>query len=280
MTTATLPSGTGIVSTNSYDNADRLTGITHVKGGSTTVASVAYTLDQVGNRTQRVDQQGTHTYAYDDLYRLTSVTFRVRRPRATPLALWQPHEHDRRRQCHDVRLRRRGPDHERDAAEPGQPDLLHLGRQREPHRARERQLLVGLRGPHGLGHGELGDDKLRLPRGRPPRLPRGQWRRHDAVHLGRGRRAAGRLGRRQPVRLRRRPDGHETVGLLVLLPGGRPGLDDGHRRQLRQQPEVLHLRCLRRSDALRRPKRTSSTSPASRRMGRACSTCGLGITIR
>jgi RHS repeat-associated protein len=75
MTTATLPSGTGIVSTYSYDNADRLTGISHVKGGSTTIASVAYTLDNVGNRTQRVDQQGTHTYAYDDLNRLTSVTY-------------------------------------------------------------------------------------------------------------------------------------------------------------------------------------------------------------
>jgi len=75
MTTATLPSGTGIVSTYAYDNADRLTGITHVNGGSTTIASVAYTLDQVGNRTQRVDQQGSHTYAYDDLYRLTSVTY-------------------------------------------------------------------------------------------------------------------------------------------------------------------------------------------------------------
>ncbi|MCC6959003.1 MAG: hypothetical protein IT301_04075 [Dehalococcoidia bacterium] len=58
---------------NQVDNADRLTGITHVKGGSTTIASVAYTLDDVGNRTQRVDQQGTHTYSYDDLYHLTSV---------------------------------------------------------------------------------------------------------------------------------------------------------------------------------------------------------------
>ena len=60
---------------NQVDNADRLTGIAHVKGGSTTIASVAYTLDDVGNRTQRVDQQGTHTYGYDDLYRLTSVTY-------------------------------------------------------------------------------------------------------------------------------------------------------------------------------------------------------------
>ncbi|MGH9252003.1 MAG: hypothetical protein ACRD0W_21170, partial [Acidimicrobiales bacterium] len=75
MTTKTLPSGTGVVSGYTYDNADRLTGISHVKGGSTTLASVAYTLDDVGNRTQRVDQAGTHTYAYDDLYRLTSVTY-------------------------------------------------------------------------------------------------------------------------------------------------------------------------------------------------------------
>jgi len=75
MTTTTLPSGTGIVSTYTYDDANRLTNIAHVKGGSTTVASVAYTLDDVGNRTQRVDQQGTHTYAYDDLHRLTSVTY-------------------------------------------------------------------------------------------------------------------------------------------------------------------------------------------------------------
>jgi YD repeat-containing protein len=52
-----------------------MTGISHVKGGTTTIASVSYTLDDIGNRTQRVDQQGTHTYAYDDVYRLTSVTY-------------------------------------------------------------------------------------------------------------------------------------------------------------------------------------------------------------
>lgn len=75
MTTATLPSGTGVVSTYTCDDADRLTNIANVKGGSTTIASVAYTLDDVGNRIQRVDQQGTHTYSYDDLYRLTSVTY-------------------------------------------------------------------------------------------------------------------------------------------------------------------------------------------------------------
>ncbi len=74
MTTATLPSSTGVVSTYTYDDADRLLGISHDKGLNT-LASVDYTLDAVGNRTQRVDQIGTHTYAYDDLYRLTSVTY-------------------------------------------------------------------------------------------------------------------------------------------------------------------------------------------------------------
>src|SRR3989304_2373919 len=75
MTRTTLPAGTGVVSSYAYDNANSLTGISHVKDGTTTIASVDYTLDAVGNRTQRVDQQGTHTYQYDDLYRLTSVTY-------------------------------------------------------------------------------------------------------------------------------------------------------------------------------------------------------------
>jgi YD repeat-containing protein len=59
MTTVTLPSGTDIVSTYTYDDADRLLGIEHVKGGTTTLAFVEYTLDDVGNRVERVDDQGT-----------------------------------------------------------------------------------------------------------------------------------------------------------------------------------------------------------------------------
>jgi RHS repeat-associated protein len=69
---ANLPNG--VVGTYSYDDADRLTGIHWVKGANT-LAYVDYTLDDAGNRTQRVDGLGTHTYAYDDLYRLTSVTY-------------------------------------------------------------------------------------------------------------------------------------------------------------------------------------------------------------
>ncbi|MBE7519744.1 MAG: RHS repeat protein [Thermoflexaceae bacterium] len=75
MTAKTLPAGTGVVSSYAYDDAGRLTGIAHVKDGQTTLASVAYTLDAVGNRTGRVDEQGTHSYQYDGLYRLTSVTY-------------------------------------------------------------------------------------------------------------------------------------------------------------------------------------------------------------
>ncbi|MBI2767788.1 MAG: RHS repeat-associated core domain-containing protein [Chloroflexi bacterium] len=74
MTTATLPSGTGVVSTYTYDNADRLTAISHDKGG-TTLASETYTLDNAGNRTQKVDLAGTESYSYDNAYRLTSVTY-------------------------------------------------------------------------------------------------------------------------------------------------------------------------------------------------------------
>src|SRR5690348_18340824 len=72
MTTVTMPNG--VVGTSSYDNANRLTGISYVKS-STTLASVSYTVDAVGNRTDRTDLAGTETYSYDDDYRLTSVTY-------------------------------------------------------------------------------------------------------------------------------------------------------------------------------------------------------------
>jgi YD repeat-containing protein len=74
LTTVTLPSSTGVTGTYGYDNADRLTSVSWLKGGNT-LASATYTLNAVGNRTQRVDQLGTHTYAYDNLHRLTSVTY-------------------------------------------------------------------------------------------------------------------------------------------------------------------------------------------------------------
>lgn len=72
MTSATLPNG--VVTTYGYDDADRLLSVDHDLG-MTPIASVAYTLNAVGNRTQRVDDLGTHTYTYDDLHRLTEVTY-------------------------------------------------------------------------------------------------------------------------------------------------------------------------------------------------------------
>ena len=59
MTSTTLPSGTGIVTSYSYDDADRLTDIEHVKNGSTTIASDSYALDDVGNRPQPAPSEWT-----------------------------------------------------------------------------------------------------------------------------------------------------------------------------------------------------------------------------
>jgi RHS repeat-associated protein len=72
MTATNLPNG--VVSSFGYDNAGRLLSVAHVLAG-VTLASASYTLDNVGMRTQRVDQQGTQTYAYDNLYRLTSAAY-------------------------------------------------------------------------------------------------------------------------------------------------------------------------------------------------------------
>jgi RHS repeat-associated protein len=65
---------TGAEATYTYDDADRLLTVLNKKG-AVTISTHTYTLDDVGNRTQVVDDQGTTTYAYDDLYRLTSVTY-------------------------------------------------------------------------------------------------------------------------------------------------------------------------------------------------------------
>ncbi len=72
MTTVTLPNG--VVGTSTYDDANRLTDISYVKG-ATTLASASYTVDAVGNRTDRTDMAGTQSYSYDNDYRLTSVTY-------------------------------------------------------------------------------------------------------------------------------------------------------------------------------------------------------------
>jgi len=64
----------------SYDNADRLTNLTNSSVVSGTLSTFTYTLDDVGNRLQMVDVDGTTSYSYDDLYRLTQVDCPVGTP--------------------------------------------------------------------------------------------------------------------------------------------------------------------------------------------------------
>ncbi|MEE8519568.1 MAG: DUF6531 domain-containing protein [Dehalococcoidia bacterium] len=72
LTKTELPNG---ASTDfGYDTAGRLTSVVNKNTGGT-ISSFTYTLDAAGNRTQMVDLSGTHTYDYDDLYRLTEVTY-------------------------------------------------------------------------------------------------------------------------------------------------------------------------------------------------------------
>ena len=62
--------------TYSYDNDNRVTGITYSSTGSgySEPSNVTYTYDYDGNRTHMTDGSGTTTYAYDTLERLESVT--------------------------------------------------------------------------------------------------------------------------------------------------------------------------------------------------------------
>jgi YD repeat-containing protein len=61
--------------TYTYDDADRLLSIVHTSSVSGTIAVFTYTPDAVGNRLTMQDLNSTTTYAYDDLYRLTQVTY-------------------------------------------------------------------------------------------------------------------------------------------------------------------------------------------------------------
>jgi RHS repeat-associated protein len=75
--TTTYPNS--VVSTNTHDNADRLTGLTTMKS-ATTILSITYTLDNVGNRLTMVEPSGTTTYTYDELNRLESAAYPVGSP--------------------------------------------------------------------------------------------------------------------------------------------------------------------------------------------------------
>jgi YD repeat-containing protein len=247
MTTATLPSGTGIVSTYSYDNADRLTGISHVKGGSTTIASVAYTLDDVGNRTQRVDQQGTHSYAYDDLNRLTSVTYPGP---TTSYAFDALGNRTSMTVAGNTTTYAYDDDDRITSVTPPSPasvinytwddngDLTARGSDSFSWDYEDRMVSATVNSVTTT-FAYRGDGAPQQPHRR---------RQHDDVHLGHRRRATGGTRRREPVRLWRWAGLAEAVWFVLLLPGRRLGLDDGGGQRLRLRPEQLHVRRLRDAD--------------------------------
>jgi RHS repeat-associated protein len=65
----------GITSPRTYDDLGRLTAITYTHPISGTLAFFRYTLDTVGNRVAAEESGGNLTYAYDNLDRLTGVTY-------------------------------------------------------------------------------------------------------------------------------------------------------------------------------------------------------------
>jgi RHS repeat-associated protein len=64
----------GVSSTLTYDLADRLTRITHAQR-MTTLEDIQYVVNAVGNRTSMTDSAGTTTWTYDNLDRLTNVSY-------------------------------------------------------------------------------------------------------------------------------------------------------------------------------------------------------------
>jgi RHS repeat-associated protein len=64
-----------VTQANIYDNADRLRSVVYTHASHGTIASAAYTLDQVGNRLTMADLDGTTTYTYDKLHRLKTVAY-------------------------------------------------------------------------------------------------------------------------------------------------------------------------------------------------------------
>ncbi len=66
---------TGAHTAYTYDSLNRSTAITTTTPGSGTLFFARYALDNVGNRSQMVDSEGTTDYSYDGLYRLSGVSY-------------------------------------------------------------------------------------------------------------------------------------------------------------------------------------------------------------
>jgi RHS repeat-associated protein len=73
LSTITRPNG--VTSTNSYDTAGRLSGLTYKNSGGTTIAAYAYGLDAAGNRTSASTNGATDHYTIDPAGRLTGVAY-------------------------------------------------------------------------------------------------------------------------------------------------------------------------------------------------------------
>ncbi|MBI2706375.1 MAG: hypothetical protein HYX32_13955, partial [Actinobacteria bacterium] len=78
--TDTIARPNGVITTNTYDPAGRLDGITHRNGTGAELQKFAYTLDENGNRVAQrwstnSGPQTTETYSLDELSRLTGVNY-------------------------------------------------------------------------------------------------------------------------------------------------------------------------------------------------------------
>jgi RHS repeat-associated protein len=64
----------GVVTTYGYDADSHVSHLDHATTGGT-IASFDYTFDKLGNRKTKVTPTGTESYLYDELYRITNVTY-------------------------------------------------------------------------------------------------------------------------------------------------------------------------------------------------------------
>jgi RHS repeat-associated protein len=78
----TLPSTNGYVESRAYDRAGRLTEVKNEKGANV-LSRFTYTLDEVGNPTTVATADGTISYTYDALDRLTEACFAASCPAAS-----------------------------------------------------------------------------------------------------------------------------------------------------------------------------------------------------
>ncbi len=65
----------GVQAVYIYDDADRLLSVAHTHPTNGSITSASYTVDAVGNRLSMTDPDGATAYNYDNLYRLTGVTY-------------------------------------------------------------------------------------------------------------------------------------------------------------------------------------------------------------